>query len=123
MLEEKIFNEFFYGKSKTLFRQFGTSIIKILDIDNELYFSYLMMDTVKNSKNKSYHINEILYFKITRKEIHLLISSKISIYNFINSKENKFRFGKINNKIYESKTISDIKEIEDRICKNNIFIN
>lgn len=98
---EPLFNYFHY----TVCYRHGNQIIYILSDYSR----------VNNNNNKIIRIKEIFVGDTTEDNIEKVLNSSISVYDFLANCSNKYRIGKISNKIFDKKEILNIEDISNRI--------
>lgn len=97
---EPLFNYFHY----TICYRHGNQIIYILNDYSRI-----------NNNNKLVKIKEIFVGNTTEDNIEKVLNSSISVYDFLASCSNKYRIGKISNKIFDKKEILNMEDISNRI--------
>ena len=96
-------------------------LFKLIQKNNKLYTMFLLQDRILVKKKQLLYITEILFTEPKISDLENLINSKITIVEFF-SKSKNFKIGKINDLEFSNESIYDIKTINNKLPKNETYL-
>lgn len=100
----------------------GEPIFGIISYLDKFYTIYVMQDRTLLRDNHLIDVKELLITEPSIDDLYKMIDGEISIYNFF-SNSNKYRIGKIADKIFPYTEVSRMSEISQKIPSVELFLH
>lgn len=96
-------------------------LFTIIEKNNTLYTMFLLQDRVLLKDKLFLYITEILVTEPKIEDLHDLIDSKTTIFEYF-SKSKNFKIHKINDLTFPNQTLDDITSIENKLPKKDAYL-
>lgn len=102
---------------------FSDPLFFIISFLDNIFLGYVLQERTLIKNGKRADIRE-LYVSQTNFEVTLeMLQKRRTVYETLNTSSEKYRIGKVGNKIFPAKKIEDVSEIENRIPIKSYYLD
>ncbi len=102
---------------------FSEPLFFVINYLDNVFLGYVLQNRTLVKNNERADIKEIFISKTDPQLILEMFNKTKSIYDVLNANQEKYRIGKIGDKIFKAKKIEDVEEISNRIPEKEYYLD